>query len=88
MEKFEHTGDYRIVWYRGKEYRLTEPQAAVVRFLHECYKKDKPDYEQNYLVIEVLDKPGDYELKTVFRSRLDAWRDLFIREGGCIRLKM
>ncbi|MGA7637525.1 MAG: hypothetical protein WCB00_11385 [Candidatus Acidiferrales bacterium] len=69
-EKFEHSGDYRSIWWNGKDHSLTYRQALVVQLLYEAYLAGTPGLSGAY-ILEKLEATTS-RLRDSFR-RSDLW---------------
>jgi hypothetical protein len=77
------------VWFKEKFYDLTEQQFKVVEYLYECYEAGEPLQRNKDVIKYSLHR--DYfgtDLHSIFRSRPEAWNELFIRPRGKIRLNL
>ncbi|MCX6639694.1 MAG: hypothetical protein NTW14_04325 [bacterium] len=77
------------VWLRGKKYELTEPQFKVVKYLHEQYQAGDPVCQNKIVIQNALGITyTESDLNSMFKSRPEAWKELFIRPHGKIRLNL
>jgi hypothetical protein len=84
---FRHSPDFRSVVLSGKQYILTRLQAAVVRVLYEAYLHGTPVLSYEGILGQIGSNSAN--LRDIFKSNPDAWRELLVRERkGTCRLNL
>ena len=73
---FDHSPNYRSAILDGIPYTFTTKQAAVVKILHEHWKRRLPELSQQYILTEV--ESDLLRLKDLFKGN-DAWGILIIK---------
>jgi hypothetical protein len=73
---FQHSENYRMVFYKGKKYSLTPLQAATIQILHERHRNGFPEVSQHKILEEINSKSK--QLKDLFK-KCHLWKNLIIK---------